>query len=66
MAEFTQTQIDELKVLCADGFAHCLATCTEEQKAAGIRMGEELKENPGKIAEAMEKFNVAFAAADSN
>ena len=66
MAEFTQAQIDELKALSADGFAHWQATGTEDQIAAGIRMGEELKENPGKHAEVMENMTVGFAAADSN
>ena len=30
MAEFTQAQIDELKALSADGFAHWQATGTED------------------------------------
>ena len=66
MAQISDEVKTQLEQIAEDGFNHWKDNCTEEQKAAGLRIAEEMKTQPEAMQQLMTKMTGYFTEADAD
>ena len=66
MAQLSDEVKTQLEQIAEDGFNHWKDNCTEEQKAAGLRIAEEMKTQPEAMQQMMTKMTGYFTEADAD
>ena len=66
MAQISEEVKTQLEQIAEDGFNYWKDNCTEEQKAAGLRMAEEMKSQPEAMQQMLAKMTAWFTEADAD